>query len=86
MCDEETGIACWEDIDPLNEVLIARESVTPERYADFDERGAVWPRVPPIASVELTVMTHTISELANGKITPRRQMPWSVPLRRYDPR
>jgi hypothetical protein len=34
-CDWENEIACWGDIDPLDEVLIEAEPVTLERYRDL---------------------------------------------------
>jgi hypothetical protein len=71
-CDWENEIACWDDIEPLEEVLMAVEPVRTERYQVLIERGcaAFKPAVPPIASFELTVMEDTIGKLAKGKITP----------------
>lgn len=71
-CDWENEIECWDDIEPLEEVLIAVEPVAPERYRDFSERGRVAFKsaIPPIASFELTVMADTIGKLAEDEITP----------------
>jgi hypothetical protein len=70
--DVETGILCLEDIDPLTGVLIGVEHVTPERYDQFikDGREAVWPPAPPLARIELLVISDTIGRLAEGDITP----------------
>jgi hypothetical protein len=71
-CDWENEIACWDDIEPLDEVLIAIEPVAPERCQELVERGraAFEPPTPAIASFELTVMADTISKLVEDEITP----------------
>ena len=71
-CDWENEIACWDDIDPLDEVLIAVEPVPPERCRDYRERGrkAFGSAILPIAGFELTVMVHTIGKLVEGEIAP----------------
>jgi hypothetical protein len=71
-CDWENEIACWDDIDPLDEVLLAVEPVASDRYQDFVEHGntAFESAIPPIASFELTVMADTIGKLVEGEITP----------------
>jgi hypothetical protein len=71
-CDWENEIACWNDIEPLEEVLMAVEPVPPERYQTLIERGrgAFKPAVPPIAAFELTVMANAIGKLAEDEITP----------------
>ena len=71
-CDWENEIECWDDIEPLEEVLIEVESVPAERYRDFIERGptAFKPAVPPKAGFELTVMADTIGKLVEDEITP----------------
>ncbi len=38
-CDWENGIECWDDIEPLLEVLIEVEHVSAHRYQDFVEHG-----------------------------------------------
>jgi hypothetical protein len=70
-CDWENEIECWDDIDPLDEVLIAIEPVPAERCRELAERGraAVEPPVPTTASFELTVMADTIGKLAEDEIT-----------------
>ena len=45
-CDWENEIACWTDIKPLDEVLIAVEPVSVARYNDCVERGHM-PFMPP---------------------------------------
>ena len=42
---------CWDDNEPLEEVLIAIEPVAPERYQELVERGraAFEPPTPAIA-------------------------------------
>jgi hypothetical protein len=71
-CDWENEIECWDDIEPLEEGLIAVEPVPPERYQVFIERGRVAfkPTAPPIASFELTVMADTIGKLVENETTP----------------
>jgi hypothetical protein len=39
-CDCENEIACWNDIEPLGEVLISVEFVASDRYEDITERGS----------------------------------------------
>jgi hypothetical protein len=66
-CDWENEIECWDDIEPLEEVLLAIEPVPLEQYQVFIERrrAAFKPTVPqPMASFELTVMADTIGKLA----------------------
>jgi hypothetical protein len=64
-CDWENEIECWDDIEPLEEVLIAVEPVPPQRYQTFIERGraAFEPSDPPTAGFELTAMADTIGTL-----------------------
>jgi hypothetical protein len=71
-CDWENEIACWDDIEPLEEVLMAVEPVPTERYQVLIERGceAFKPATPPIASFELTVMADAIGKLVEDEITP----------------
>jgi hypothetical protein len=71
-CDWENEIECWDDIEPLEEVLIAVEPVASERYQDFIERGpaAFKTAIPPIAGFELTVISDTIDKLVEDEITP----------------
>jgi hypothetical protein len=71
-CDWENEIACWDDIEPLEEVLIAVEPVPPEGCRELTDSGraAFEPAVPPIASLELTVMADTIGKLVENEITP----------------
>ena len=71
-CDWENEIECWDDIEPLEEVLMAVEPVPTERYQVLIERGcaAFKPATPPIASFELTVMADTIGKLVEDEITP----------------
>jgi hypothetical protein len=70
--DWENEIECWDDIEPLEEVLMAVEPVPSERYQVLVERGhmAFKPATPPMASFELTVMADTIGKLAEDEITP----------------
>ena len=70
----ENEIECWDDIEPLEEVLIAVEPVASERYQHFIERGrtAFRPAIPSIAGFELTVMSDTIGKLA--EVTALRRM------------
>jgi hypothetical protein len=60
-CDWENEIACWDDIEPLEEVLIAIERVAPERCQGLVEcgRAAFEPPTTAIAGFELTVMADT---------------------------
>jgi hypothetical protein len=69
-CDWGNEIACWDDIEPLDEVLIAVQFVASDRYQDFTEHGytAFKPAIPPIASFELTIMADTIGKLAEDEI------------------
>jgi hypothetical protein len=71
-CDWEDEIACWDDIAPFRDFLIAVQPVASDRYLDVTEHGsaAFKPHVPPIASFELTVMAYTIGKLNKGEITP----------------
>ena len=71
-CDWENEIECWDDIEPLDEVLMAVEPVPPERHQVLIERGcgAFKPATPPMASFELTVMADTIGKLTEDEITP----------------
>jgi hypothetical protein len=64
-CDWENEIECWNDIEPLEEVLIAVEPVPPQHYQTFIERGraAFRPATPPTAGFELTAMADTIGKL-----------------------
>jgi hypothetical protein len=41
-CDWENEIECWDDIEPLEEVLIRVEAIPPQRHQDF---MASWSRV-----------------------------------------
>jgi hypothetical protein len=54
-CAWENDIECWDDIEPLEEVLMAVEPAPPERYRDFIEhcRVAFKPTFSRIASLEL---------------------------------
>jgi hypothetical protein len=36
-CDWENEIACWDDIEPFSEFLIAAEPVTSDRYQEITE-------------------------------------------------
>jgi len=71
-CDWENEIECWDDIKPLDEVLIAVEPVPAERCREFTDRGraAFKPAIPPMASLELTAMADTIGKLGEEEITP----------------
>jgi hypothetical protein len=71
-CDWENEIECWDDIEPLEEVLIRVEAIPPQRYQDFIERGpaSFKPTTPPIAGFELTVMADTIGKLVEDEIRP----------------
>jgi hypothetical protein len=71
-CDWENEIECSDDIEPLEEVLIAVEEVAPQRCRDLTERGrtAFNPNIPPIAAFELTVMAETIGKLEENEIAP----------------
>jgi hypothetical protein len=70
-CDWENEIECWDNVEPLEEVLIAIEPVPPERCRELTDSGraAFEPAVPPIASFELTVMSDTIGKLVEEEIT-----------------
>jgi hypothetical protein len=67
-CDWENEIECWDDIEPLGEVLIAVEPVSPERQQAYNkrQRAAFKPAAPPTASFDLTVMAQTIDKLVEG--------------------
>jgi hypothetical protein len=71
-CAWENEVECWDDIEPLEEVLMAVEPLPPEQYQVLIERGygAFKPATPPIAGFELTVMADTIGKLAEDEITP----------------
>lgn len=71
-CDWENEIECWDDIQPLDEVLMAVEPVPPERYQVLIERGykEFKPATPPMASFELALMADTIGKLVEDEITP----------------
>ncbi|MGA8707062.1 MAG: hypothetical protein WB646_08760 [Steroidobacteraceae bacterium] len=71
-CAWENEIACWDDIDPLDEVLIAVEPVPSDRYQTYTAHGrsAFMPCILPIAGFELTIMAETIGKLVNDEITP----------------
>jgi hypothetical protein len=71
-CDWENEIECWDDIEPLDEVLMAVEPVPPERYQVLIERGykAFKPATPPMASFELALMAEVIGKLAEDEIRP----------------
>jgi hypothetical protein len=77
LCSEgdswQSEIACWDDVFPLDDVLIDVEDVTPQRDKVIREegRGAVLP-APPLAGIELTVMSATIVKLRKGVIRPER--------------
>jgi hypothetical protein len=70
--DVNYGIACLQDIDPLEAVLIATEPVTTQLYDCLAEqsRETVWHPAPPLARVELLVMSDTIGGLVGGDIAP----------------
>jgi hypothetical protein len=71
-CAWENEIECWDDIEPLEEVLIRVEPAPTERYQVLIERGcaAFKPATPPIAGFELTVMADAIGKLVEDEITP----------------
>jgi hypothetical protein len=71
-CDWENEIACWDDIEPYSDFLIAVEPVKSDRGLDLTEDGhkAFKPVIPPIAGFELIVMSDTIGKLIKGEITP----------------
>jgi hypothetical protein len=71
-CDWENEIACWDNIEALDEVLIAVEPVPAERCRELADRGrgAFEHVIPPIAGFELTVMADTIGKLVEEEITP----------------
>jgi hypothetical protein len=71
-CDWENEIECWDDIEPLDEVLMAVEPLPSERYQVLIERGygAFKPATPPMASFELAVMADMIGKLVEDEITP----------------
>jgi hypothetical protein len=71
-CNWENEIECWDESEPLEEVLMGVEPIPAERYRDFIERGcaAFKPPVPPIAAFELTAMADTIGKLVEDEITP----------------
>jgi hypothetical protein len=71
-CDWENEIECWDDIEPLEEVLMAVEPVPPEQYQVYMESGytSFAPTSPPAAEFELAMMADTIGKLVEGEITP----------------
>jgi hypothetical protein len=71
-CAWENEVECWDDIEPLEEVLMAVEPLPPEQYQVLIERGygAFKPATPPMAGFELTVMADTIGKLVEDEITP----------------
>jgi hypothetical protein len=71
-CDWENEIECWDDIELLDEVLLAAEPIPPERYQAYIERGhtAFAPTSPPTAEFQLAVMADTIGKLVEDEITP----------------
>lgn len=70
-CDWENEIVCWEDIDPLDEVLIGTKHVRTTRWRDYRERGkeAFITGAPALAEYELVVMADTVGKLEDGEIT-----------------
>jgi len=68
-CDWENEIACWDDIGPFNEFLIATEPVASDRCQELIDHGytAFKPTTPPVAGFVLTVMADTIDKLVRGK-------------------
>ena len=70
-CDWENEIACWTDIDPLDEVLIDIEPVLEERSQLYFERRhePYKPNGPRLAEYELSVMEHMVDRLEEGHIT-----------------
>jgi hypothetical protein len=69
--DWENEIACWSDIDPLDEVLIDIEPVPEERSRAYFERRreAYMPRGPRLADYELSLVEHMVDRLEEGEIT-----------------
>jgi hypothetical protein len=69
--DWENEIACWSDIDPLDEVLIDIEPVPEERSRAYFEtrREAYKPRGPRLADFELAIVQHVVDRLEEGEIT-----------------
>ncbi len=75
-CDWENEISCWEDIDPLDEVLVAIEPVPEDRWRayretrDFERRRDTFkPSGPRLVDYELSVMEETVDRLEGGEIT-----------------
>jgi hypothetical protein len=65
-CDWENEIACWDDIEPFRDFLIAIEPVTDRAKLSRAAKADIL----PIAGLELGVMAHTIGKLVKGEITP----------------
>ena len=70
-CDWENEIACWSDIDPLDEVLIDIAPVAEERSRAYFERHreAYKPRGPRLADFELAIVKHVVDQLEESEIT-----------------
>ena len=70
-CDWENEIACWTDIDPLDEVLIEIEHLSEERSQPYLERRRepYKPIGPRLAEYELSLMEHMVGRLEEGHIT-----------------
>jgi hypothetical protein len=70
--DVNYGIACLQDIDPLEAALIATEPVTTQRcnYLAEQSRGTVWHPAPPLAHVQLLVMSTVVGWLVDADMTP----------------
>ena len=82
-CDWENEIACWEDIVPLDEVLIETRHVRTARLRHYRERGktAFITGAPALAEYELTVMADTVGKLEDGEITLARANAISAAMR-----
>jgi hypothetical protein len=76
--DWENEIECWDDIEPLEEVLMAVEPVPTERYQVLIERGcaAFKPNTPPIAGCELTVMADASANWSRMRSHRRTRTVW----------
>jgi hypothetical protein len=78
-CDWENEIACWADIDPLDDFLIEVTPVPADRWGAYrtgSDRAAAtdifMPSGPRLAHYELILMDDMVNRLEEGEITPRR--------------
>lgn len=75
-CDWENEIACYSDIEPLDEVLIRVEPVSEDRAKPYAElplyeqrRDAYKPVGPGLSAHELSSVTQMVEQLEEGQIT-----------------